>query len=68
MRHFLHSLVLFRILTRIKCYTADWRVISIPIASLTLMAQTSVAYFGPVSASYLAEITFLFKMYVELKP
>jgi len=47
---------------------ADLRVISIPIASLMFMAQTLIAYFGPVSANYLAEITFLFKLYVELKP
>lgn len=33
-----------------------------------LVPQTLIAYFGPVSANYLTEITFRFKLYVELKP
>lgn len=64
---FLHSLVSFRILTGTEFCTADLRVISVPIASLMFMAQTLIAYFGAVSTNYLTEITFSFKLYVELK-
>lgn len=41
---------------------------AVPIASVMAMAQTLIAYFGPVSANYLAEITVLFKLHAELKP